>query len=121
VLGALTKLNVIEGVTNQSPGGGGGGGGGYSEYQNNPEMLAEKNAANIQYLKEQLDKIDTLTTEVLSLKNSVAANTYAINRISTLAASHANTLVGRDPKEGVPKMPTPNPTPPSTLSSNRLP
>jgi hypothetical protein len=82
--------NVIENFTDE-------------EYKNNAFILAQKNAANIQFLKEQIDGINTLKTEVLDLSNSVAFNTTNINKLTTATAHEANNLIGMPKDYGLPK------------------
>lgn len=80
----------------------------YNTYQNNAYMLAEKNSANIQYLKEQLDGINKIQSELKQLKSAVDLNTYNINQITTLAAKHATSLVGGSTSTPSPPAPKTN-------------
>ena len=67
----------------------------YQSYQNNnPMILAEKNAANIQFIKQQLDELTDIKKKMEVLNNSVEENSYNIQQISKIAASHANQITG---------------------------
>ena len=65
--------------------------------QDNPIILAQKNAANIQFIKGQLDKIYNAKTMILDISNAVALNTYNINQIADVAAHQAHQLTGTTP------------------------
>jgi predicted PurR-regulated permease PerM len=45
----------------------------YSEYPNKCDLLPQKNAANISYLKDQMDKLYGLPEQVASLSSKVTA------------------------------------------------
>ena len=67
----------------------------YQPYNNNnPMILAEKNAANIQVIKEQLDQLTKIKNEMEVLNKDVQLNSYNIQQISKIAASHANSITG---------------------------
>jgi hypothetical protein len=68
----------------------------YENYDanNNANILAQKNAANIQYLEERLQKINTLETSIQSLTNNVKLNTNNVNQLSKLIAQQAQKLTG---------------------------
>ena len=67
--------------------------------QDNPMILAQKNAANIQFIKGQLDKIYNAKTMILDISNAVALNTYNINQIADVAAHQAHQLTGTTPAD----------------------
>ena len=66
----------------------------YQEYGQNSVILAEKNAANIEYIKEQLDKFRTIEEEIFKMKTEVKENTFNIQQIAEVAEKEANNLVG---------------------------
>ena len=87
----------------------------YQTYsQDSPMILAQKNAANIQFIKGQLDEIYNAKTMILDISNAVALNTYGINQIADVAAHQAHQLTGTTPDEdsqySSPKPPTPSVT-----------
>lgn len=67
--------------------------------QDNPIILAQKNAANIQFIKGQLDQIYNAKTLILDISNAVALNTYNINQIADVAAHQAHQLTGTTPAD----------------------
>ena len=67
--------------------------------QDNPMILDQKNAANIQFIKGQLDKIYNAKTMILDISNAVALNTYNINQIADVAAHQAHQLTGTTPAD----------------------
>ena len=67
--------------------------------QDNPMILAQKNAANIQFIKGQLDQIYNAKTMILDISNAVALNTYNINQIADVAAHQAHKLTGTTPAD----------------------
>ena len=67
--------------------------------QDNPIILAQKNAANIQFIKGQLDQIYNAKTMILDISNAVALNTYNINQIADVAAHQAHQLTGTTPTD----------------------
>lgn len=82
---------IIEGATGNNQ---------YKNYSDdNPLILAEKNAANIQFLKQQIDDIYNYKSQILDLKNVVEQNTYNINQISDVAAQQAHQLTGTKPSD----------------------
>lgn len=88
------KMSLIEGVSNPDS----------SEvtssttYQNysgsNPMILAEKNAANIQYLQGRLKNLQNLEKEFTSLQTGVTNNKNAIQQIAQLASQHISQTTG---------------------------
>ena len=69
-----------------------------------PLYLATLNAANISYLKEQVDALSELKQQVNILKSQVEANTTGINGIGEQMSLTAQELTGRDAnsKEPIP-------------------
>ena len=67
----------------------------YQSYSgNNPMILAQKNAANIQYLQERLKELQTLETNFSSLEKKVTNNNSAITQLSKLASQHISQSTG---------------------------
>jgi hypothetical protein len=66
----------------------------YQEYneQKDPMMLANKNAANISYMKERIDKIDKLNKIVEDMKEKVELNTKHVNDLITISANKAKAI-----------------------------
>ncbi len=71
---------------------------------NNPLYLATLNAANIGYLKEQVDELSSLKQQVKTLETQVDQNTKGISALGEQFALSAQQLTGRDPnsKEPIP-------------------
>ena len=71
---------------------------------NNPLYLATINAANISYLKEQVDGLSQLKQKVKTLESQVEMNTTGIAALGEQYALSAQQLTGRDPnsKEPIP-------------------
>ena len=69
-----------------------------------PLYLATLNAANISYLKEQVDKLSELKQQVNILKSQVEANTTGINAIGEQMTLTTQELTGRaaNSKEPIP-------------------
>ena len=65
----------------------------YNDYDKNSAILSEKNAANVQYLKEQLGQFDVIKKSMEILKKDVAENTYNIKQISQIATKHSQDLL----------------------------
>jgi hypothetical protein len=72
----------------------------------NPLYLATINAANINYLKEQVDELSKLKQQVTALEPKVAQNTAGIAAMGDQFAQSAQQLTGRDPnsKEPIPSV-----------------
>lgn len=67
----------------------------YQPYSgDNPIILAQKNAANIQYLEGRLKDLQTLTTNFNTLEGKVTKNTDAIKQMAKLAANHITQTTG---------------------------
>uniref|UniRef100_A0A6C0II37 Uncharacterized protein n=1 Tax=viral metagenome TaxID=1070528 RepID=A0A6C0II37_9ZZZZ len=72
----------------------------------NPLYLATLNAANINYLKEQVDELNQLKQQVTALEPKVAQNTAGIAAMGDQFTQSAQQLTGRDPnsKEPIPSV-----------------
>ena len=92
----LHKTNLTEGLENHEQ----------EKYQsytdNNPMILAEKNAANIEYLKGRLQDLQTLSKNFGSLEVKVDKNTNAIKQMSQLATQHLSSVTGISAVTGTP-------------------
>lgn len=70
--------------------------GGYDNYENesetNPMYLATKNAANISFLKDQLDKISGIQALVQDLSGKIALNAYNIEQFTAEAQKKTKAL-----------------------------
>jgi hypothetical protein len=66
----------------------------YQEYneQNDPLILAKKNAANISYMKDQVDKIDGLNRMIKDLEEKVANNTKNFNDMIEATEQKTNAI-----------------------------
>jgi hypothetical protein len=88
----------IEGLTNND--------GQTTGYQSYPKddvyMLAQKNAANIEFLKGKYDTIQNLETMIYDLSRNVALNTTNISQIAQQIANASQQLVGRSPGDTSP-------------------
>ena len=84
----LKQSNLIEGLESSSN---------KTEYQSyddqkDPMILANKNAANIAYIKERIDGIDNLNQMVNDLKKQVELNTENVNSIVSANAKKAEAM-----------------------------
>ena len=70
----------------------------------NPLYLSTLNAANISYLKEQVDELSSLKQKVKTLETQVETNTTGITALGEQFALSAQQLTGRDAnsKEPIP-------------------
>lgn len=66
----LHKNGVIEGLS-----------GTYENYDDDPLILAKKNAANIQFIKEKIDKLDKIPSIVKNNTIDINKNSKAINSL----------------------------------------
>ena len=67
----------------------------YQSYSgNDPMILAQKNAANIEYLQGRLKELQSLEKNFTSLQTDVKDNKSAINQMSQLAAQHLSQVTG---------------------------
>ena len=86
------RVNV-EGLTNND--------GQTQSYQSYPKddvyILAQKNAANIEFLKGKYDSIQNLENMIFDLSRNVALNTANISEIAKQIANASQQLVGRSP------------------------
>ena len=81
---SLTKRKIIEGNTTYQP---------YTKQEKTAYMLAQKNAANIAALKEEVDKVSGLKTIIMDISGNVAQNSENITGIvkaqQTIATKNA--------------------------------
>ena len=91
------RVNV-EGLTNND--------GQTTSYQSYPKddvfILAQKNAANIEFLKGKYDNIQNLENMIFDLSRNVALNTANISEIAKQIANASQQLVGRTPGDTSP-------------------
>jgi TolA-binding protein len=100
---AGSSIPDIECMTNSSGSASGKPGTTYQSYDsNNPMILAEKNAANIEYLEGRLKELQSLEKTFNSLEGKVTHNTDAIKQMSQLATSHIAAASGISAKKGPP-------------------
>jgi hypothetical protein len=67
----------------------------YSSYTNNdPMILAQKNAANIEYLQERLKELQTLERDFTALKSESDGNKSAIKKMATSITTHFSRATG---------------------------
>ncbi len=71
---------------------------------NDPLYLAKLNAANISYLKDQVDKLNGLKEQVTTLRSQTENNSTALRGIGDQLTASSQQLTGRDPnsKEPIP-------------------
>jgi len=71
---------------------------------NDPLYLAKLNAANISYLKDQVDKLNGLKEQVATLTSQTNNNATAIRGVGDQLTASSQQLTGRDPnsKEPIP-------------------
>lgn len=69
---------------------------------NDPLYLAKLNAANISYLKDQIDKLNGLKEQVTTLRSETDNNSTAIRGIGDQLTVTSQELTGRDPKSDEP-------------------
>ena len=75
----------------------------YQSYSgSNPMILAQKNAANIQYLQEKLKDLQGLETNFNSLDSKVDKNTDYIKKMAQYAAHQITQSTGITPNGGLP-------------------
>jgi hypothetical protein len=87
------KSYIIEGLENQT----------YQEYDtNNPNnvmILAQQNAGNIQVLKNQLDGLIGLNSEVQDISGNVSSLTEQVNELVTTQQQYAQNNLPSSPPE----------------------
>ena len=67
----------------------------YSSYTNNdPMILAQKNAANIEYLQERLKELQTLEKNFTALQTEADSNKSAIKKMATAITHHFSRATG---------------------------
>jgi hypothetical protein len=90
---SIFRVNV-EGLTNND-------GSQTNTFQSYPKddvfILAQKNAANIEFLKQKYDSITNLENQIIDLSRNVALNTANITEIAKQMANASQQLVGRTP------------------------
>ena len=69
---------------------------------NNPMILAEKNAADIQYLKEKLQDVQNLSQNFNSLQTKVETNTENIKKMAQYATKQITQQTGITPSGNIP-------------------
>ena len=79
------QSKIIEGNTNYQS---------YAEDENSAMALAVQNEGNINFLKQQLDQIQTIKTQILDLSHNVYINTQAIQSIGSQANETSDQLLG---------------------------
>jgi len=68
---------------------------GYDDLENkDPLFLAIKNAANISYLKSQLDEINGLKQQIYDMSNNIIIHTTQIDQIQQSMLQTANDITG---------------------------
>ena len=81
IINYFTKPTIIEGATSVQ----------YQQYDNDPLILANKNAANIDVLKQKIDEISNIVTEV-------SKNTADIKNVSQTVNSLMQSMSPTDNK-----------------------
>ena len=67
----------------------------YDELENkDPMFLAIKNAANISYIKSQLDELKGIKQEIFDLSNNVYSNTQQLDQIQVALQDQVNAITG---------------------------
>ena len=67
----------------------------YDELENkDPTFLAIKNAANISYIKSQLDELKGIKQEIFDLSNNVYSNTQQLDQIQVALQDQVNAITG---------------------------
>lgn len=67
----------------------------YNDLQNkDPMFLAIKNAANISYIKSQLDELTGIKQQILDLSNNVYTNAQQIDQIQQAVQDQAEAVTG---------------------------
>jgi P-type conjugative transfer protein TrbJ len=82
----ILASNIVEGLENQ-----------YSQYENNPNntlILAQKNAGNIEYLKQRVDKVQGMYDQVQDLSGNVGALQTQLNGLVQAQQDYANQMTG---------------------------
>lgn len=64
---------------------------------NNAMILAQQNAGNIAYLKERLDKYDTLYTEVQDISGNLQTLQSQVTQMMQAQQDYANNMTGGGP------------------------
>lgn len=89
------KTEIIEGVTNENESSTPDTSTTYQSYSgNNPMILAQKNAANIQYLEGRMSALQTLEKNFTALQTDVDSNKNAIKQMAQIATQHISQVTG---------------------------
>lgn len=90
----LTKPTIIEGATGK-----------YQNYSDDPLILAKKNAANIEVLKQKIDEISGLSGTVKTNTDTIDKNSKSITSLMSSMSPSSNkdsqknqALIDNDPK-----------------------
>lgn len=84
----LANWPIIEGIENNSAPT-------YQNYdQSNPLILAQQNAGNIEYLKQQVTQLMGLDKEVQDISGNVVALSQQVNQLAQAQADASQQLVG---------------------------
>lgn len=88
-----SKNYIIEGLDNNVS---------YTDYESNNTsqnalILAQQNAGNISFLKQQVDTLLGLVTQVDTLTNDVSILTSQVNDLGTQIASYGTAIAGSEP------------------------
>ena len=84
--GAKTNVNASDNSTKYES---------YDELENkDPTFLAIKNAANISFIKTQLDELKGIKQEIFDLSNNVYNNTQQLDQIQVTLQDQANAITG---------------------------
>ena len=85
---AYTNNTILEGITNQQ----------YQPYNtndpNNALILAQQNAGNITVLKEQLDKLNGLNSEVQDISANVVQLQQQVTQLVSAQQNYASQMTG---------------------------
>jgi TolA-binding protein len=83
---------IIEGLENQ-----------YQPYDTNNSanaiILAQKNAGNIEYLKEQIDSLQDVNNQIQDLSGNIVSLQQQVNGLVQAQQDYANQLTGGTPPE----------------------
>ena len=92
LLHIINYIKNVEGLTNNK------GKKNYQDYNDleskDPLFLAIKNAANISYLKSQLDEINGLKQQIYDMSNNIIIHTTQIDQIENAISQSANDITG---------------------------
>jgi len=69
----------------------------YDKYDNDTFILAQKNAGNIEYLKQRMDEIQNIYSEVQDLSGNVMTLQTQVNGLIQQQQDYANQITGGNP------------------------